>query len=70
MGAESVSFDVDALMRMAEGNIARKMLRASNADEAAQKAVCKVLAVFEKHGIGAMQAIQIMTDISKAFDKQ
>lgn len=67
MAPDGVSFDFAAFKRMIEGSVVRNILTATGADEKTRDVLFKSIAVFERHGIGAMQAIQIMTELGDAL---
>ena len=69
MANENIGFDLSAFKLAVEGSVVRSLLNVPGADEATRDMLYKTLAVFEKHGIGAMTAIQIMADLSNALDK-
>ena len=67
MSPEYVGFDLAAFKRTIEGSVVRSMLRSTPTDEATRQIVFKALAVFERHGIGAVQAMQIMSELGEAM---
>ena len=67
MAPEGVSFDLAAFKRMIEGSVVRNLLTTTGADEKTRDVLFKSIAVFERHGIGAMKAIQIMTELGDAL---
>ena len=69
MAPESVSFDLGAFKRTIEGAVVRNMVRTTGTDEVTQRVLFKSLEVFERHGIGAMTAIQIITELGTALEK-
>lgn len=69
MADENVSFDLSAFKRAIEGGVVRSLLNVPGMDEATRDVLYKTIAVFEKHGIGAMKAVQIMSDLSNALSK-
>ena len=69
MEPESIGFDLAAFKRVIEGSVVRNMIQATGTDEVSRHVLFKSLEVFERHGIGAMTAIQIMTELGKALEK-
>lgn len=69
MAPDHVGIDFAAFRRTIEGSVVRNILKSTGAVEDAQtrKIIFNTRSVFERHGIGAVEAVQIMTELGEAL---
>lgn len=69
MAQEYIKFDPTAFRHLLEGNAVRNILISTGAVKDAQvrKVIFNTISVFEGHGIGAVEAIQIMSELGDAL---
>lgn len=69
MAQEYIKFDPIAFRHLLEGNAVRNILISTGAvkDEQVRKVIFNTISVFEGHGIGAVEAIQIMSELGDAL---
>jgi len=69
MASDNVKFDPKALCFQLEGVVVKRLLAVSGMDDENRANVDKMIAIFGKHGIGALEAITITAEIAAALNK-
>lgn len=65
MDSGKISFDFDAMRKAFEGSVVRGLLSSTGivADDHTRKIIFGTLDVFARHGIGAVEAMQIIVEL-------
>ena len=69
MGSENIGIDLNALRHAIEGHVVRSIINSSmgSMDAQTRKTLSNAIAVFERHGIGAATAIQILIELGESM---
>lgn len=60
---DPIHVDVDAFMKQAESLMVQKLFRHTIHDKELSSSMCRVLDIFLRHGIGGVEAMEIITEI-------
>lgn len=67
MDPNNIGIDLAALRRFIEGSVVRSFLNTAIPDVTVRRTIFTTISVFERHGIDAAEAFQIISELGQAL---